>query len=330
MAGVAPLLPEIDGERCVHALQPHAGCRACVEACPTGAWHLDDEGLGLETGACTGCGLCVPACPRAAVEMSRPVEVLFDAAGKGTAFAACSQAAPASPLMCLHALGTRDLDRLADENVTQISVASGDCAACTMGVASGAVFAAADLHQKVRISQGKSALGLVRRTPPEQARALARALEDQDRVDRGRRRLFGAFLGAGATGGGDQPTGGPALAYWTPQMDATRCVGCDACVRTCPDGALTLEPAPDQAYKLSPVHCSGCRLCVDICDQSAISVTAGGPANNQFVRLEPFRCRACGAPDHRPVAAPGTADGLCRICARTGHYKKLYQVFRDT
>lgn len=48
--------PEIDASRCAD------GCRACADACPTGALAIDG-GLRLDLGACLFCGECTTACP---------------------------------------------------------------------------------------------------------------------------------------------------------------------------------------------------------------------------------------------------------------------------
>ena len=60
-------IPDINGDRCVHAHIETASCKACVDACPENAWILDDESLGLNTNSCDGCGLCVPACTEGAI-----------------------------------------------------------------------------------------------------------------------------------------------------------------------------------------------------------------------------------------------------------------------
>jgi Ni,Fe-hydrogenase III small subunit/NAD-dependent dihydropyrimidine dehydrogenase PreA subunit len=53
-------LPAIDPSRCAD------GCRACVEACPTGA-ITDQPGLRLDLGRCLFCTECVQACPEGAI-----------------------------------------------------------------------------------------------------------------------------------------------------------------------------------------------------------------------------------------------------------------------
>jgi len=53
-------LPVLDPSRCAD------GCRACVEACPTGAISAE-RGLRLDLGRCLFCPECVQACPEGAI-----------------------------------------------------------------------------------------------------------------------------------------------------------------------------------------------------------------------------------------------------------------------
>jgi Ni,Fe-hydrogenase III small subunit/NAD-dependent dihydropyrimidine dehydrogenase PreA subunit len=57
-------LPLLDPSRCAD------GCRACVEACPTGAISAEG-GLGLDLGRCLFCPECVQACPAGAIVFTR-------------------------------------------------------------------------------------------------------------------------------------------------------------------------------------------------------------------------------------------------------------------
>src|SRR5262245_19512524 len=54
--------PVLDPDRC------EDGCRACVEACPTGA--VTSAPLRLDLGACLFCAECVDACPTGAIAFS--------------------------------------------------------------------------------------------------------------------------------------------------------------------------------------------------------------------------------------------------------------------
>lgn len=56
--------PELDPTRCPD------GCRACAEACPTGAMAVDAAGPTLDMGRCLFCTDCTDACPAGAIEFT--------------------------------------------------------------------------------------------------------------------------------------------------------------------------------------------------------------------------------------------------------------------
>ncbi|MBI5548007.1 MAG: NADH-quinone oxidoreductase subunit NuoB [Deltaproteobacteria bacterium] len=58
-------LPAIDPTKCP------AGCRACVEACPTGAVAVDSGKPRVDLGSCLFCTDCTQACPTQALQFSR-------------------------------------------------------------------------------------------------------------------------------------------------------------------------------------------------------------------------------------------------------------------
>ncbi|CAH2030453.1 NADH-quinone oxidoreductase subunit NuoB [Trichlorobacter ammonificans] len=77
-------LPRLEAGRCP------AGCRACVEACPTGAITVEPAGPVIDLGRCLFCPACVAACPQQAISFSneyrlaaRNREDLLVRAGKG-------------------------------------------------------------------------------------------------------------------------------------------------------------------------------------------------------------------------------------------------------
>jgi Ni,Fe-hydrogenase III small subunit/Pyruvate/2-oxoacid:ferredoxin oxidoreductase delta subunit len=57
--------PALDASRC------RDGCRACAEACPTGALAVDAAGPRLDLGRCLFCTECVDACPEGAIRFTR-------------------------------------------------------------------------------------------------------------------------------------------------------------------------------------------------------------------------------------------------------------------
>ena len=114
------------------------------------------------------------------------------------------------------------------------------------------------------------------------------------------------------------------LALYVPDIDPTRCNGCDACTRVCCHNALALEPDGD-AYAVQPDLCTGCRLCVDVCDQDAVRVAELTRVGQLRLSLRAGVCRACGARFHRPTTADAP-DNLCRICVQFNHQRNLFQV----
>lgn len=58
-------LPEVDQSRCA------GNCRACADACPTGAMSRGPKGVTVDLGRCIFCAACENACPGKAVRFGR-------------------------------------------------------------------------------------------------------------------------------------------------------------------------------------------------------------------------------------------------------------------
>ena len=114
------VFPDIIGERCVHSLAEQASCRACADACPKGAWIVDEDMLGIDPDVCDGCDLCVPACPQGAIER-RFTPTVKRSEGMVAAFLRCERSDVVGIreglMPCLYALGTIDLLELSRRGV---------------------------------------------------------------------------------------------------------------------------------------------------------------------------------------------------------------------
>jgi ferredoxin len=346
-------LPDIIGERCVHALMEQASCQACVDVCPSDAWILTDDCLGIDPAACDGCGLCAAVCPQAAV-IHHHEPLLRDVDGIRSAFFACEHTgliADEGVIPCVHAVGLRDLLRLYHQGCRQLVVSSADCANCPRGNTISLIQTAADLNGVLE-QRALPPLQLMRLSAIDWEMQRHRATATAATGSRLNRRFFLRRAAATALDEGlrtaglaqaerDQVTppgelladeSAGAVLPIVPQLDSARCNGCDACVRLCPHGALQLEKdsAAGSRYRITASRCSGCGLCADVCDQDAVRIDHWQPSTQTTLELDQAQCRACGAPFHTPSAQTSSTqtneNGLCRICSKTQHYRMLYQV----
>lgn len=339
-SGATVTLPEVRAERCVHSLCETASCSQCVQACPIGAWQLNDDGLFLDTTRCDGCGLCAAACTQEALQMPGRALVI-ERAGLRMALAACERAVSgggAGVLPCVHAIGLRALARFAAQGVDAIFLCLGDCRGCSRA---GARRIEEDLRVLNRILRS-------RKLPPLLSESLAERVwigwrggrRADNAVSTERRRfLFNSVREVARlarvlpeTEEPDLPRPasamlerrGTGLAEWRPQLDGGRCDGCDACVRLCPTRALQHETTAG-VYRVLPDACTGCGLCSDVCGAQAIEPVALGAAAAYDVPLAGSRCRACGVAFHLPVPA-ATGASLCPVCRKANPYRLLFQV----
>jgi len=345
-------LPEIDADACVHAQAETADCSACVEACPKGAWILDEDILGLDTEACDGCGLCVPQCPTGALHISMPW-VVRPLGGNLVALFACERSGVTvqeGVLPCVHALGLRQLLLLYSAGIHYLLLSKGDCRTCDR-CAGGRLDSRLD----------RLAMALTERHHPPM-KALERSssvwtkmYRSEEVIPRGTRLGRREFLRHGTTRLRDQmvvldPLNHPesrtlppgellpdaedrALHWpWVPVIDTQACDGCDACIRLCPTDALSLRTGENEepgCYHLEPAACTGCGICISTCEQKAVSVHSWKVPVNDRIALVQNTCKACGNRFHLPDENPHAGEELCPICRQTDHSSRLFQVLND-
>lgn len=80
-----------------------------------------------------------------------------------------------------------------------------------------------------------------------------------------------------------------------PEIDLTKCIGCGACVRACPeDGVLDLLHG--QAVIVHGARCVGHGLCADVCPTAAIGLTLGDLSDRKDLPVISEEFEAIGVP----------------------------------
>ncbi len=337
-------LPVVNPDRCVHSLLEIASCSACVDACPTRAWALNEEALLFDASACDGCGLCVPVCPESAVTVQYTI-LTGDLAQEKVVLCACEKTgieANQGVLPCIQMIGLSEILDLYCRGYLQWVSATGDCSECRRGCGP----SLAERVQQVNNALLEEELPVIEYHETGFAhwqRILSRLDENISSSNLDRRAFLKGVVGGGVdTGhalfkqnqqitnlfsppGKLMPKRNKSTIWpYVPQIDSSRCDGCDACAKTCPHNAISLITESDQDfYIISPEACTECAICQDVCENQAITILKWTRLPKQSLSLSSFTCSRCGNPAHIPS---DNHQSLCRVCAKVNHHGNLYQV----
>ena len=341
-------LPTVIAERCVHTRLTQAGCRACVDTCPVNAWVMDEESLGIDTEACDGCGLCASACPQGAI-IPRQGNLPALSENRTSALFACEKAGVNGNdgiIPCLHALGLQELLRLYRSGTRRICIAMSDCESCSRG----GVLQLPDLLEQLNgllESRNLATITLQVADREEWNQQLQNEKQTFSGPAISRRAFFRKAATSSMTFGMDLAglseerefippgkllprTSRNDVVPFSPRIDPTKCNGCNACARLCPQGAIVLCSSENiLQYDLDAECCTGCNICVDVCNQKAVCVDHWSSQVQFILPLTAHRCRACGVPFHLPAIKTSSSD-LRAVCSKTNHARNLFQVMEQT
>ncbi len=306
-----------DEGACLPLRSRHGQCRACADACPTGALAVDVSAVELSA-ACIGCGRCTAACPTQALSLPEllawpkpPVHAQGGAAAEPAAAArvrvecrmvpASLRAEATVVVPCTGALTPgRLLAECAAGRSVQV-VDRGWCDGCVANgrapegahPAAGAIAAAAVWLD----AMGAAATVTLRQEPlpthlrPQELPAAPAAATPIDR-----RRFFRAALDkpAGRDRPAPTPMGGDGRAAYpaderapSPEREREH-----AALRQL--GAAAGKPVPAEFFPTlhADARCCDRRLCVALCPTAALTVADDGATAH--LRFDPVRCIACG------------------------------------
>lgn len=264
------------GLACLRSQLRHSRCQACQDACPLEAINFSKGLAEIDADTCVSCARCLFVCPTTAItDLTPPLRAYREA----MLIAPFSHIPPTpEELLLWHdEFRIRAVEMDADEHP-------------------GWLLSLAELN--LRLARlGKPAWTLV--SPP------------QNSVNSGRRRWLQISQATACTAA-VSPAVAPAGTNLAIGLDTSRCYLCGACVKICPQQAISLT---ENELILDPLRCNGCKACENVCFPQAIAIQ---PSPSAFpVRHAVFRatCSSC----RQPFASWHEDASLCPICQRHGH-----------
>jgi ferredoxin len=282
-----PVPAYVSAPRVDHALcAADNGCRACVDACPEGAYRWQAGRVAYDKDACIPCGRCVTTCPTGAIGnpavapamLSAQVRAVIEAAGRniGIRFVCsrgsldaregwtdvsvpCASMVPGSWLLACLLLGAGAAHAVP-------CTGSG----CPRGLDASAI-QANDLAHTVLAESGLDPSMVVGEIVYEPL--VCDPLDDPF----GHGQAAEVMLALAAIVDTDIDARHPAANTGVVQIDPASCTLCGQCAKTCPTGSL-VESYDDTTVTISfnARACVNCTQCVSACPEisrGAISVT---------------------------------------------------------
>jgi len=308
-----------DADRCAHKRQEIAGCNACLPACSAGAISSEKEAIRIEPNLCQGCGSCALVCPSGAVRYADPNPGFSLTRLQAMLTAWCEASGGPVGLWIVDAAGEVETPSGWLPYVVQEPASLGLefwLAALVSGCNRVAIAADAvpaktrrALNEQLALGQAllaglglPSALGMAANAAELAALPiLPDAIPAELAATDDKRVLLYAAIDALIAHAQTPPTS-IALAVapmGEVRIAADKCTLCAACVRICPNNALSL-PGTTMQLAFTEERCLQCGLCANVCPENAVTLTprlliskTARQSPRVVAEAEPFACTGC-------------------------------------